>query len=177
MSRLRKIAVLLVLILAAPAAYASDGRPAAGRVIGWIAIPSIGLRMPIVEGPKDSVSEDGFYPTHYRSTGWTCEGQTVAISAHHFTHHSSWETGGGGPFRYIERLPKGAEIDVKMGGCTVRYRVTGQRWFYCQGKNFACPAASRGFTKIAQDKLILTTCIGDGSYHRFVYAFPVKHQL
>lgn len=176
MNRLRKSAILLGLLLAAaPAAHASDGRPTAGTVIGRIVIPRIHLSMPVVEGQND-VSEDGIYPTHYRSTDWTCEGETVAISAHHFTHHSGWETGSGGPFRYIDELRPGDVIKLTMGGCSTRYRVTGQRWFKCGSDPFGCPAAAAGFTHVEQDKLILTTCIGNGSERRFLYAFPIRNK-
>lgn len=174
MNRLRIVPLLLGLLLAAPVAHASDGRPPAGTIIGRINIPRLHLGVPIVEGPKKAVSEDGIFPTHYRSTDWSCEGETVAISAHHYTHHSRWETSGGGPFRNIDRLHAGDVIYVTMGGCTTRYRVTGQRWYSCRGDNLACPAALSGFTKLSQDKLILTTCIGDGSDRRMLYAFPSK---
>jgi LPXTG-site transpeptidase (sortase) family protein len=177
MRRLAFGLAMLGLLLAAPAAAGSnDGRPPAGTPIMRIVIPSIHLNMKVVEGADDG-TEDGYYPTHYRSTNWPGEGETVAISAHHFTH--ALPGAAGGPFLRLNELRAGDVIYLhvltKFGDQSVRYRVTGQREFYC-GPSWAdaryCTRALQGFTKLRQPKLILTTCIGDGHTRRFLYAFP-----
>jgi sortase (surface protein transpeptidase) len=171
----RRIALVAVTaLLAAQAAGAAGGRPPSGTFVMRISIPSIGVNTLVQEGdPK--ANEDGKYPVHYRSTDWPGEGETVAVSAHHFTH--ALPGAAGGPFLRINELRTGALIRVQVlsrfGGGTEVYRVSGQREFRCSDA-WTCPEARSGFTKLQQDKLILTTCIGDGSKRRFLYAYRVR---
>jgi sortase (surface protein transpeptidase) len=172
---LRQIILLAIASLAvAQAAGAAGGRPPSGTFVMRIVIPQIGINTLVQEGdPK--ANEDGKYPVHYRSTDWPGEGETVAISAHHFTH--ALPGASGGPFLRINELRAGAFIRLqvlpKFGGGTEIYRVSGQREFRCSDA-LTCPQARTGFTKLQQDKLILTTCIGNGSERRFLYAYRVR---
>jgi sortase (surface protein transpeptidase) len=172
----RRIILLAVAALvAAQAAGAAGGRPPSGTFIMRISIPQIGVNTLVQEGdPK--TNEDGFYPVHYRKTVWPGDGETVGISAHHFTHKLPGAAGG--PFLRVNELHKGALIKLqvlpKYGGETEVYRVSGQKEFSCGNETITCPAARKGFSKLQQDKLILTTCIGNGSKRRFVYAFRVR---
>lgn len=165
----------LWLLLTSSAYAAGDGRPVAGTAVMRIDIPHIHLDMKVVEGGTDG-SEDGYYPTHYRTTDWAGEGETVAISAHHLTH--ALNGAAGGPFLRINQLRPGDAVYLSRlaayGGGTYRYRVTGQRQVYCgptRDDALYCTKAIRYFTNLQQDKLILTTCIGDGHWRRIVYAF------
>lgn len=173
---IRRIILLAIAALAvAQAAGAAGGRPPSGTFVMRISIPRIGVNTLVQEGdPK--ANEDGKYPVHYRSTDWPGEGETVAVSAHHFTH--ALPGAAGGPFLRINELRTGAIIKLrvlaKFGGGTEVYRVSGQKEFNCGKETITCPAARKGFSKLQQDKLILTTCIGNGSKRRFVYAFRVK---
>lgn len=173
---LRRIALaaLAAALVAAQAAGAVGGRPPSGTFVMRIIIPQIGVNTLVQEGdPK--ANEDGYYPVHYRSTDWPGEGETVAISAHHFTH--ALPGAAGGPFFRINELQSGSLITVrvlpKFGGEKEVYRVSGQRVFHCSVA-WTCPEARAGFTKVQQDKLILTTCIGNGSERRFLYAYRVR---
>ncbi len=164
---------ILGLLLAAPAAGASDGTPKYGTVVMRIKIPYIGVNIPVVEGNSPN-NEDGPYPTHYRSTNWPNEGQTVAISAHHLTH--ALPGANGGPFLNVDRLKKGSAIYLTMrrpfGIGTFRYRVVWQKEVFCGVNSWNCLAALRYFINMQQSKLILTTCIGNGSWRRIVWALP-----
>ena len=171
----RIILAVATALVAVQAAGAAGGRPPSGTFIMRITIPQIGVNTLVQEGdPK--ANEDGYYPIHYRSTDWPGEGETVAISAHHFTH--ALPGAAGGPFLRINELKKGALITLQVlprfGGGTEVYRVSGQKEFYCGSAALTCPTALKGFTKLQQDKLILTTCIGDGHERRFLYAFRVR---
>lgn len=171
----RRIIMLAIAALAvAQAAGAAGGRPPSGTFIMRISIPQIGVNTLVQEGdPK--ANEDGKYPVHYRLTDWPGEGETVAISAHHFTH--ALPGAAGGPFLRINELRTGALIMLRtlsqFGGEKEVYRVSGQKVFSCSDA-WTCPEARKGFTKLQQDKLILTTCIGDGHQRRFLYAFRVR---
>jgi len=174
MRKLILAAVCLALLLAVPAVAANDGRPPPGTTIGRIIVPKLHINMKWLEG-EPPANEDGFYPTHYRTTNWPGEGETVGISAHHYTH--PLRPGGGGPFRHIDLLRQGDIIILtklsRFGGGDYRYRVTGQRTIYCGWDKWNCPAIGKGFTNLMQPKLILTTCIGDGSWRRLLYAYLV----
>jgi sortase (surface protein transpeptidase) len=170
----RIILLAIAALIVAQAAGAAGGRPPSGTFIMRITIKQIGVNTLVQEGdPK--ANEDGKYPVHYRVTDWPGEGETVAISAHHFTH--ALPGAAGGPFLRINELRAGALIAVqvlsKFGGEKEVYRVSGQKEFRCSDAK-TCPEARRGFTKLQQDKLLLTTCIGDGSKRRFLYAYRVR---
>jgi len=171
----RIILLVIAALVVAQAAGAAGGRPPSGTYVMRISIKDAGVNTLVQEGdPK--ADEDGYYPVHYRSTDWPGEGETVAISAHHFTH--ALPGAAGGPFLRINELRPGALIVLQLlpmfGGEKEVYRVSGQKEFDCGKETIKCPAARKGFSKLQQDKLILTTCIGDGSKRRFVYAFKVK---
>jgi len=142
--------------------------------MGWIHIHAHGVNvdMPVVQQGKSN--EDGYYPTHYPTTNWVCDGQMAAISAHHYTHRLPGAAGG--PFRYVPNLRRGDVITVKAaadwGGCTVKYRVTGKVRVYCKGDKWGCwPAVPYLRRHPEQYKFDMTTCDGDGSYRYVIYAF------
>ena len=171
----RIILMAVAALIAVQAAGAAGGRPPSGTFIMRIQIPSIGVNTLVQEGdPK--ANEDGKYPVHYRRTDWPGEGETVGISAHHFTHKLAGAAGG--PFLRINELAGTKalitlQVLPKFGGETEVYRVSGQKVFHCSDA-WTCPEALKGFSKLGQDKLILTTCIGDGSKRRFLYAYRVR---
>jgi hypothetical protein len=166
---------LLGLLITAPAASAGDERPPPGTPIMRIAIHSIHLYAKVVEGDPPG-NEDGYYPVHYRSTNWPSEGGTVAISAHHLTH--ALPGAAGGPFLHIDQLRRKDAIYLTMlppyGTGTTIYRETGQKIVWCGGNKWTCPPLLRYFVRLSQDKLILTSCIGDGSWARIVWAFKSR---
>jgi hypothetical protein len=155
--------------------------PQPGEQMGEIEIPSIGLKLPLVESTNSI--EPGDYPTHYKWSALPGRNNgvvaTIAIDGHHLTH--ALPGAAGGPFLHIDELRPGAAIYVKVfakfGGATQLYRESGQRVFQCGDTLWDidnCPNAAAGFTGLQQPKLILTTCIGNGNERRFVYAFPSR---
>jgi len=171
----RIILFSVAMLVVAQAAGAAGGRPPSGTFIMRITIPQIGVNTRVQEGDP-TANEDGYYPVHYRSTNWPGEGGTVAISAHHFTHKLPGAAGG--PFLHIDELVRTkalitVQVLSRYGGRAEKYKVSGQKVFHCSDVR-TCPEARKGFSKLGQDKLILTTCIGDGSQRRFLYAFRVR---
>jgi sortase (surface protein transpeptidase) len=169
---------LLGLLLAAPAAGAGDGKPPQGTPVMQIRFNAGGVHvnMKVNEGDPPG-NEDGYFPTHYRSTNWPIWGQTVVISAHHYTHDSAMSPGVGGPFRFANQLKRHDKISLTMlppfGTGTTVYSVTGQKPVPCGKDKINCPAVTKYWGDMSLNRLILTTCIDDGSTRRLIYAYEV----
>ncbi len=86
----------------------SDGQP-----IGRIAIPSIGLDIVVVEGTSAGDLTQG--PGHYPQTPFPGQPGTTAIAGHRTTYLA--------PFRHLDALRSGDEIELRMPYATLDYRV------------------------------------------------------
>ncbi|MFK4064883.1 class E sortase [Streptomyces sp. NPDC029674] len=105
-----------------------DGRPSAGTADGpatprprWdqayavLRIPRIGIRVPVGEGvSKGAVLNQG-YAGHYPRTAQPGQAGNFALAGHRNTH--------GEPFRYIDRLRRGDEIEVRTADALYTYVV------------------------------------------------------
>jgi sortase (surface protein transpeptidase) len=179
MGRLAIGVVVVLLTVASPgSARNDDWRPSPGTPIFILSIPVQHLKMVVVEGEPPN-NEDGYQPTHYRTTVWPGDGETVGISAHHFTHHSALAPVDGGPFRHIDWLRPGDQLYLTMlpkyGGKTYVYHYTGQKPVYCGPSGWDawnCPNISKAFAHIHRNHVVLTTCIGDAHQRRAVYFYP-----
>jgi sortase A len=76
-------------------------------------IPTIGLRQVVLEGVSTADLERG--PGHYPGTALPGQLGNVAIAGHRVTY--------GGPFRNLDRLLPGDEIDIDTRDRTYVYRV------------------------------------------------------
>ncbi|MEV7197712.1 class E sortase [Streptomyces sp. NPDC093510] len=111
-------------------ASARDGHPSAGgpgrsaaprRTPRWdqayavLRIPRIGIRVPVGEGvSKGAVLNQG-YAGHYPRTAQPGQAGNFALAGHRNTH--------GEPFRYINRLRRGDEIEVRTADALYTYVV------------------------------------------------------
>lgn len=91
-----------------------DSRPA-GRALGSIRIPRIGLKSVFVESTGHDALAKG--PGHYKGTTLPGLPGTVGLAGHRTTY--------GAPFRHVDNLPKGSRIEVRMPYGRFIYRVTG----------------------------------------------------
>jgi sortase A len=91
-----------------------DSRPA-GRALGSIRIPRIGLKSVFVESTGHDALTKG--PGHYKGTTLPGLPGTVGLAGHRTTY--------GAPFRHVDNLPKGSRIEVRMPYGRFIYRVTG----------------------------------------------------
>ena len=89
-----------------------------GAPIGRIQVPRLGLGTIFLQGTGywPSLSKG---PGHYGRTDFPGRGRTIAIAGHRTTFAA--------PFRHIDRLRAGDEIELRMPYGDFRYRVTGHR--------------------------------------------------
>ncbi|MEV0252789.1 class E sortase [Streptomyces sp. NPDC050732] len=109
-----------------------DGRPAAGATGGsgasagapaprWdqayavLRIPRIGVRVPVGEGVSKRGVLDKGYVGHYPRAAQPGQAGNFALAGHRNTH--------GEPFRYINRLRRGDEIEVRTADALYTYVV------------------------------------------------------
>jgi sortase A len=123
-------------------------RPAFGRPMMVLRIPEIGLRQVVLEGVSTSDLERG--PGHYPGTALPGQLGNVAIAGHRVTY--------GGPFRNLDRLLPGDEIDIDTRDRTYIYRVRSAQEVTPSdiGVTFAVPEQPEG--RPTQRLLTLTTC-------------------
>ncbi|NGO15098.1 class E sortase [Streptomyces sp. HC44] len=80
-----------------------------------LTIPRLGLRVPVAEGiSKPNVLNKG-YVGHYSDTAQPGQAGNFALAGHRNTH--------GEPFRYINRLRKGDQLEVETRSATYAYVV------------------------------------------------------
>jgi sortase A len=91
-----------------------DSRPA-GRALGSIRIPRIGLKSVFVESTGHDALAKG--PGHYKGTTLPGLPGTVGLAGHRTTY--------GAPFRHVDNLPKGSRIEIRMPYGRFIYRVVG----------------------------------------------------
>jgi LPXTG-site transpeptidase (sortase) family protein len=98
--------------------YIRQVRGDVGHAIGRIVIPSIGVDTVMVEGALDGSSDRYLRkgPGHWPETPLPGQGGSVVISGHRTTY--------GAPFRKLDALGPGDEIQVIMPYAIIRYTVT-----------------------------------------------------
>ncbi|MFE6481439.1 class E sortase [Streptomyces sp. NPDC057757] len=90
-------------------------RPSWSRAYAVLAIPRLGLRVPVAEGvSKPDVLNKG-YVGHYTDTQQPGQAGNFALAGHRNTH--------GEPFRYINRLRPGDQISVETRAALYTYVV------------------------------------------------------
>ncbi|MFF8020819.1 class E sortase [Streptomyces sp. NPDC007896] len=93
----------------------AQGTPRSSQAYAVLSIPRLGLRVPVAEGvSKRDVLNKG-YVGHYPHTQQAGQAGNFALAGHRNTH--------GEPFRYINRLRRGDEIDVETAAGRYVYVV------------------------------------------------------
>ena len=100
-----------------PIAPPADPRGAEDQIqIGGIAIPSLGVDAPLLEGIRLTTLDNG--PGHWPGTAMPGEVGNVVVAAHRTSH--------GGPFRHIDQLVAGDVVQFTTAdGQIIDYSVTG----------------------------------------------------
>jgi sortase A len=121
-------------------ARALDRKVKAGRPLGRIRIPRLGLSKVIVQGTGPADLKKG--PGHYPSTPLPGAPGTVGVAGHRTTY--------GAPFRTIDKLRPGDRITMEMPYGTFTYRVERTR--------IVDPSATEVVRRVKHDRLVLTAC-------------------
>ncbi|MET9696073.1 class E sortase [Streptomyces sp. NPDC006529] len=103
---------------AAPPAAGRPGRgtpPAASQAYAVLRVPRLGLVVPVAQGVSKAAVLDKGYAGHYPGTAQPGERGNFALAGHRNTH--------GEPFRYVNRLRAGDEIQVEARGARYTYVV------------------------------------------------------
>jgi sortase A len=112
----------------------------AGQPIGRIRIPRLGLSKVVAEGTDAESLRDG--PGHYPDSPLPGAPGTVAIAGHRTTY--------GAPFRTVDKLRKGDEIEVVMPYGSFKYEV--------EKTQIVSPDAVEVTRRVSYDRLVLTAC-------------------
>jgi sortase A len=111
-----------------------------GEAIGRLAIPSIDLDVVVVEGTDTASLQKG--PGHYPETPFPGQGGTTAIAGHRTTYLA--------PFRHLDQLQPGDEIEIEMPYANFAYRVERTR--------VVDDSAVGIIHKVGYERLVLTAC-------------------
>jgi sortase A len=111
-----------------------------GEAIGRLAIPSIDLDVVVVEGTDTASLQKG--PGHYPETPFPGQGGTTAIAGHRTTYLA--------PFRHLDQLTRGDEIEIEMPYANFAYRV--------QKTRVVDDSAVDIIHKVGYERLVLTAC-------------------
>jgi sortase A len=119
-----------------------------GRGIGRIVIPRIDLNTVVVEGTDTTSLQKG--PGHYTDVGdgrddgsaFPGQGRTVGIAGHRTTYLA--------PFRDIDEIEDGDEVELEMPYATFTYRV--------QKHEIVDPSAVEIVRDVGYERLVLTAC-------------------
>jgi sortase A len=112
----------------------------AGEAIGRIVIPSIGLNVIAVQGTDTANLQKG--PGHYPDTPFPGQPGTTAFAGHRTTYLA--------PFRHLDALEAGDQIQVEMPYAVFTYRV--------QGTRVVSPSDVGIVHRVGYDRLVLTAC-------------------
>jgi sortase A len=111
-----------------------------GQAIGRILIPAIDLDMVAVQGTSTADLEKG--PGHYATTPLPGGGGTTAFAGHRTTYLA--------PFRHLDALHRGDEIDLEMPYANLEYRV--------QRIRIVEPSDIGIIRDVGHERLVLTAC-------------------
>jgi sortase A len=115
-------------------------RARTGEAIGRLAIPSIDLDVVVVEGTDTASLQKG--PGHYAETPFPGQGGTTAIAGHRTTYLA--------PFRHLDQLQRGDEIEIEMPYANFAYRV--------QKTRVVDDSAVDIIHRVGYERLVLTAC-------------------
>lgn len=115
-------------------------RARTGEAIGRLRIPSIDLDVVAVEGTDTASLQKG--PGHYPETRFPGQGGTVAIAGHRTTYLA--------PFRHLDQLKRGDEIEIEMPYANFAYRV--------QKTRVVDDSAVDIIHEAGYERLVLTAC-------------------
>jgi sortase A len=111
-----------------------------GEGIGRLRIPSIDLDVVVVEGTDTASLQKG--PGHYPETPFPGQGGTSAIAGHRTTYLA--------PFRHLDQLERGDEVQIEMPYANFAYRV--------QKTRVVDDSAVGIVHKVGYERLVLTAC-------------------
>jgi sortase A len=118
--------------------FAQRAQP--GEAIGRLRISSIDLDVVVVEGTDTASLQKG--PGHYPETPFPGQGGTVAIAGHRTTYLA--------PFRHLDQLKRGDEIEIEMPYANFAYRV--------QKTRVVDDSAVDIIHEVGYERLVLTAC-------------------
>lgn len=119
-------------------AYRRELRP--GSPLGRLAIPKLNERFVVVQGSGSEELRSG--PGHYTHTSIPGEPGTVGIAGHRTTYSA--------PFRHIDRLNAGDELEFSTPYARFKYTVQGQR--------IVPPSAVGVLRPVTYARIVLTAC-------------------
>jgi sortase A len=111
-----------------------------GEAIGRLKIPAIDVDAVVVEGTDTATLQKG--PGHYPETPFPGEGGTTAIAGHRTTYLA--------PFRHLDQLDPGDEIEIEMPYANFAYRV--------QTTRVVDDSAVHIIHEVGYERLVLTAC-------------------
>jgi sortase A len=111
-----------------------------GQAIGRVIIPSIDLDVIAVEGTDTADLETG--PGHYAGTPLPGEGGTTAFAGHRTTYLA--------PFRHLDALSRGDEVELEMPYGNLTYAVS--------RTEVVDPSDVGILHRTARERLVLTAC-------------------
>jgi sortase A len=111
-----------------------------GEAIGRIQIPTIDLDVVAVQGTDTASLQKG--PGHYPETPFPGQGGTSAFAGHRTTYLA--------PFRRLDQLKRGDEIELEMPYANFAYRV--------QKTRVVDDSAVNIIHKVGYERLVLTAC-------------------
>ena len=129
-------------------AVSSVFRPSSGTPMMVLRIPEIGLRQVVLEGVSSADLRRG--PGHYPGTALPGQLGNVAIAGHRVTY--------GGPFRNLDRLLPGDEIDIDTRDRTYVYRVRSAQEATPSDIGVTLAVPDQPKQRPTQRLLTLTTC-------------------
>jgi sortase A len=115
-------------------------RAQTGEAIGRLRISSIGVDVVVVQGTDTASLQKG--PGHYPETPFPGQGGTTAIAGHRTTYLA--------PFRHLDQLEPGDEIELEMPYANFAYRV--------QTTRVVDDSAVNIIHKVGYERLVLTAC-------------------
>jgi sortase A len=117
-----------------------ERRPLPGDALGEIRIPAVGIGEYFIEGTDLDDLRKG--PGHYPDTALPGDRGTVAIAGHRTTY--------GAPFRDLDKVERGDEIELDLPYGTFTYRV--------QRTQIVAPTDVWVTKDVGYDRLVLSAC-------------------
>ena len=115
-------------------------KPLPGSAVAQISMPTLDRKYYVIEGTGTGDLRKG--PGHYPDTALPGQSKTVAIAGHRTTY--------GAPFRTIDKLRRGDQIDMRMRYGTYVYKV--------QKTRIVAPTQTSVTDNVGYDRLVLTAC-------------------
>lgn len=145
--------------------YAAPHTPPALRAPAPVlSIPALGIRTVVRVGVGEAVLALG--PGFYPGSGRPGCGCTIAVAGHRVTPVPGFN--GHGPFRFLDRLHRGARILLRIAGRTTQYTVS--------GSEVIAPTDTAPVENIGHERLVLTTCTPpfSATQRLVIFALPTR---